>query len=56
MGFGSYDESEQENREIDTDFEEEDTVSSSESHEGSVSFEFDASNDELLERLQEMKE
>ncbi|MFC6963790.1 DUF5786 family protein [Halocatena marina] len=55
MGFGSYDESEQENRDIDTDFDE-DTVSSSDSHDGNVSFEFDTSNDELLERLEEMKE
>lgn len=56
MGFGSYDESEQENREMDTDFDDEDTVSSGEKHDGSVSFEFDASNDELLDRLQDMKE
>lgn len=56
MGFGSYDESEQENREIDTDLDEDETVTSGDSHEGSVSFEFDTSNDELLDRLQEMKE
>jgi hypothetical protein len=56
MGFGSYDESEQENREMNTDIDDDDTVSSGDSHEGSVSFEFDTSNDELLDRLQEMKE
>jgi hypothetical protein len=37
MGFGSYDESEQEN------------------HDGSVEFEIGASNDELLDRLEDIK-
>jgi hypothetical protein len=56
MGFGSYDESEQENREMNTDIDDEDTVTSGDSHEGNVSFEFDTSNDELLDRLQDMKD
>ncbi len=56
MGFGSYDESEQENQEFDTDFEDEDGVSTSEStHDGDVEFEIGASNDELLDRLEDMK-
>ncbi|WP_138007080.1 DUF5786 family protein [Halalkalirubrum salinum] len=57
MGFGSYDESEQENQEFDTDFEDEDGVSTGEStHDGDVQFEIGASNDELLDRLEEMKD
>jgi hypothetical protein len=56
MGFGSYDESEQENQETDADLEEEDGVTASESdHEGDVNYEIDASNDELIDRLGEMK-
>lgn len=57
MGFGSYDESEQENQEYETDFDEEEGVSTEESeHDGNVEFEFTASNDELLDRLQDIKE
>ena len=57
MGFGSYDESEQENQDYDTDFEDDDGVSTAESdHDGDVEFEFTASNDELLDRLEEIKE
>ena len=57
MGFGSYDESEQENQEYDTDFDDEDGVSSGETtHDGSVEFEFTASNDELLDRLEDIKD
>ena len=56
MGFGSYDETEQENQEYDTDFED-DGVSTQESeHDGDVEFEFTASNDELLDRLEEIKD
>lgn len=57
MGFGSYDESEQENQNFDTDFEDEDGVDAAENdHEGTLDFEIGASNDELLDRLQEMKD
>ncbi|MFB6302744.1 MAG: DUF5786 family protein [Haloferacaceae archaeon] len=57
MGFGSYDESEQENQEYDTDLDDEDGVETSEAdHEGAVEFEIGASNDELLDRLQDIKE
>ena len=56
MGFGSYDESEQENQEIDADLDEDDGVAATESdHEGDVEYEIGASNDELIDRLGEMK-
>ncbi|MCU4926606.1 DUF5786 family protein [Halobacteria archaeon AArc-dxtr1] len=55
MGFGSYDESEQ--QDVDADFDEDDAVESEEhSHQGSIEFENGATNDELLDRLEEIKE
>ncbi|WP_254765957.1 DUF5786 family protein [Salinilacihabitans rarus] len=55
MGFGSYDESEQ--RDVEADFDEEDAVQSSETeHRGTIEFENGASNDELLDRLKEIKD
>jgi len=57
MGFGSYDESEQENQDLDADFDDDDGVSAEETtHDGDVEYEFTASNDELLNRLQEIKD
>lgn len=57
MGFGSYDESEQDNQDYETDFEDEDGVSTEENqHQGDVEFEFDASNDELLDKLDDIKD
>ncbi|WP_266079858.1 DUF5786 family protein [Haladaptatus caseinilyticus] len=57
MGFGSYDESEQENREYSADLDDDSGVNTSEhDHEGSVSFEFGESNDELLNRLSDIKD
>jgi hypothetical protein len=57
MGFGSYDESEQENQDFDTDFEDDEGLDAGETeHKGSVDFEIGASNDELLDRLQSMKD
>ena len=56
MGFGSYDESEQENQEVDADFEDGNPTADDETHDGNVEFEFDASNDELLDKLDEMKD
>jgi len=57
MGFGSYDESEQENQEYDADYDEADGVSAEENtHDGDVEFEFTASNDELLDRLEDIKD
>ena len=57
MGFGSYDESEQENQEYDTDFDDDDGLDTEgDTHQGDVEFEFTASNDELLDRLKDIKE
>lgn len=57
MGFGSYDESEQENQQINTDFDEGEGLNTSESdHEGHVKFDIGASNDELLNQLRDMKD
>ncbi|UPV76399.1 DUF5786 family protein (plasmid) [Halorussus limi] len=54
MGFGSYDESEQKDQE--SDFDEEDAVNVHEnSHEGEISFDSDASQDELLDQLNDIK-
>jgi hypothetical protein len=56
MGFGSYDESEQENQDYDTDFEDDSGVDTEENtHDGAMTFENGASNDELLSKLQEIK-
>ncbi|WP_290817843.1 DUF5786 family protein [Halovivax sp.] len=55
MGFGSYDESEQ--RDLDADFDDEEAVQSEENgHRGTVEFENGASNDELIDRLAEIKD
>jgi hypothetical protein len=55
MGFGSYDESEQKDQNVDTD--EDDGVAVHENdHEGEVSFETEASTDELLDKLGDIKE
>ncbi|PSP33471.1 death domain-associated protein [Halobacteriales archaeon QH_10_70_21] len=55
MGFGSYDESEQENQEIDTDIEESDRSTLAE-HDGEVEFEYDdASSEDLLETFEEIQ-
>ncbi|EMA33391.1 DUF5786 family protein [Halobiforma nitratireducens] len=55
MGFGSYDESEQ--QEVDADFDDDDAVQSSETdHNGTIEFENGASSDELLDRLKEIKD
>jgi hypothetical protein len=56
MGFGSYDESEQDGQsgsDIDTD---ESVDIEDADHEGEVSFESDASSEELVDRLQDIKE
>ncbi|MFC7176859.1 DUF5786 family protein [Halosegnis marinus] len=58
MGFGSYDESEQENQDYDTDLEDSEGVNAKEhDHKGEVSFDFeDSSSDELLDQFQQMKD
>ncbi|MFU8866524.1 DUF5786 family protein [Natronococcus sp.] len=55
MGFGSYDESEQ--QEVNADFDDDDAVQSEQNHHhGSIEFENGASSDELLDRLEEIKD
>lgn len=55
MGFGSYDESEQEDPDTE-DLDDSDGVSVHENtHDGEVSFDSDASQDELLDKLDEIK-
>lgn len=56
MGFGSYDESEQENQAVETDEDSEGVTVREHDHEGDVSFETDESADDLVDRLQDMKD
>lgn len=58
MGFGSYDESEQERQEIDAEDLADDVSerSSGSDHDGDMEFEIGASQDQLLDRLQEIKD
>lgn len=57
MGFGSYDETEQENQELQADEDESEGVTVHENnHDGEVSFETDASTDDLVGRLDEMRD
>ena len=56
MGFGSYDESEQQNQEIDDDDGAEGVAVHENDHEGEVSFETDASTDDLVDQLAEIKD
>ncbi len=56
MGFGSYDESEQEKQQRTADTDETEAVNVHESeHDGEVSFESGMSTDELVGKLDEMK-
>jgi len=55
MGFGSYDESEQQNQEVNADDGEGVNVHEND-HEGKVTFETDASTDDLIDQLGEMKD
>ena len=57
MGFGSYDGSEQQNREVSADGNESEGVSVHEADgEGEVTFETDATTDDLVGRLSEIKD
>jgi len=56
MGFGSYDESEQENQNVDADDDGEGVAVHENDHEGSVTFETEASTDDLIDQLGEMKD
>jgi len=55
MGFGSYDESEQESQELNDEDEGEGVSVHENNHQGEVTFESDASADELLDQLEAMK-
>lgn len=56
MGFGSYDESEQQNQEVNADDDDSEGVSVHENdHEGKITFETDASTDELMDQLADIK-
>lgn len=57
MGFGSYDETEQENQSVETEDDDGEGVSVHENdHHGDVSFETDESATDLVERLQDIKD
>ncbi|WP_049926994.1 DUF5786 family protein [Halopiger goleimassiliensis] len=57
MGFGSYDESEQQHQSRESDGDEDAAVNVHENdYDGSVTVESDASTDDLLGQLQEIKE
>ncbi|WP_232688971.1 MULTISPECIES: DUF5786 family protein [Halobacteriales] len=57
MGFGSYDESEQQNQDVNADDDDSEGVSVHENeHEGEITFETDASTDELMDQLAEIKD
>lgn len=55
MGFGSYDESEQKDQSVETDDDAAVDVHQND-HDGSVEFEFDESEESLIDRLEEMKD
>jgi hypothetical protein len=56
MGFGSYDESEQQNQEVNTDDNESEGVSVHENdHEGELTFESGSSVDDLVTQLKTIK-
>jgi hypothetical protein len=57
MGFGSYDESEQENQEMATSEDDGEGINIHDSeHDGEVSYETDVSTDALVDKLDEIKE
>jgi hypothetical protein len=56
MGFGSYDESEQENQQRDEDDAGEGVSVEENSHDGEVNFEADGSTADLVDRLQDIKD
>ena len=56
MGFGSYDESEQQNQEVNDDDESEGVEVHENDHDGEVTFETDATTEDLVGRLSEMKD
>lgn len=55
MGFGSYDESEQQNQELDTDDDTEGINVHENEHEGKLTFESQTSTDDLVNQLKSIK-
>ncbi|MFC7138524.1 DUF5786 family protein [Halosimplex aquaticum] len=55
MGFGSYDESEQQDQNVDTDESEGVNIHEND-HEGEITFETEASTDDLVDRLEDIKD
>ena len=55
MGFGSYDESEQQNQEVDDENEAEGVNVHENDHQGEMTFESEASADDLVDQLQDIK-
>lgn len=56
MGFGSYDESEQENQDVDVS-EDDESVDKGAEYEGEENFEFgDAETDDLIDKLHDMQD
>jgi hypothetical protein len=55
MGFGSYDESEQQNQNVEDDDDGEGVDFHENEHEGEVTFESDASADDLVDQLADIK-
>lgn len=55
MGFGSYDESEQQDQDIETDDSDGISIHDND-HEGKITFETEASTDDLVNKLAEIKD
>lgn len=55
MGFGSYDESEQQNQEVSDEDEAEGVNVHENDHQGEMTFESEASADDLVDQLQDIK-
>lgn len=56
MGFGSYDESEQQNQDVTADNDGEGVSVHDNDYEGKIKFETDASTDDLVDQLAEIKD
>lgn len=56
MGFGSYDESEQQNQEVNTTDESDGVNVHENDHDGELTFESNASTDDLVNQLKNIKE
>lgn len=54
MGFGSYDETEQENQQVNTDEEDQEDLKNNTDHDGELDFEME-DVDSALERLEDME-